>query len=402
MTYNNRLIRHIKKLGPGLITAALVFGPGSLTIASKLGASFGYQLLWVAVISVVFMLVYTAMSARIGLALDKSLLQYVRETYGKPVAWLLGVGVFLVCASFQAGNSIGAGIAFGELTGTDPDIWVALVSGTAISMLFFRSFYKLFEKVMMVMVGFMLLSFFITMFITRPSVSDVMAGFVPSLPTGSEALAIALTASTFSVIGAFFQAYLVREKGWKKEDRSDCINETVTGAAVLGMITLTVLICAGNVLHSQQIEVKSAADMGRTLEPLFGSFTSYMFTLGLFAASFTSLLGNSALGGFIIADAFQLGSGLQDKKVRALIMVIIVAGSAIAIVFDGLPLELIVFASGATILVVPAAALVLLLVANRKIMGDLKNRPLTNVIAALGLIVLIILALRNIHMIFFK
>ena len=391
-----------KKLGPGLITAALVFGPGSLTIASKLGATFQYQLLWVVVLAVLFMLVYTTMAARIGLASEKSLLQYIREKYGKGISWLLGIGIFLVTASFQAGNSIGAGIAFAELFDTSPTPWIILFSLCAIVMLFFKSFYKLFEKVMIGLVAFMLLSFIITMVITKPSLTSVFAGFVPSVPTGSEMLVIALMASTFSVIGAFFQSYLVREKGWKKEDREECIQETIIGAGILGTITLTVLICAGNVLFTQGIEVKSASDMGRTLEPLFGRFTSYMFTFGLFAASFTSLLGNSTLGGTMIADAFLIGEGLKDKKVRFLIMLIIVIGSSIAIAFGTLPLQLIVFASGITILVVPAVAFILLLVANHKMMGGLANKPLTNIIAGIGLLVLLVLAISNLNMIFFK
>ena len=53
----------IKSLGPGVITAALVFGPGSLTINTKLGASYGYSLLWVLILAMLFMSAFTSMSA---------------------------------------------------------------------------------------------------------------------------------------------------------------------------------------------------------------------------------------------------------------------------------------------------------------------------------------------------
>src|SRR5690625_6166961 len=59
------LIRWLKWLGPGFITAALVFGPGSLTLASTLGADYGYTFLWVIVVATVFMMVFTNMSIRI-------------------------------------------------------------------------------------------------------------------------------------------------------------------------------------------------------------------------------------------------------------------------------------------------------------------------------------------------
>ena len=49
------LPERIQQLGPGLITAALIFGPGSLTVGTKLGAGFGYKLLWVIPILIVLM-----------------------------------------------------------------------------------------------------------------------------------------------------------------------------------------------------------------------------------------------------------------------------------------------------------------------------------------------------------
>lgn len=71
--------RWFKSLGPGLITAALVFGPGSLTITSKLGAVYGYNLLWVIVVAALLMLTFTGMGARIGLASEQSLITLFRK-----------------------------------------------------------------------------------------------------------------------------------------------------------------------------------------------------------------------------------------------------------------------------------------------------------------------------------
>ena len=69
----------MQALGPGIITAALVFGPSKMTVATKLGAEFGYGLLWVVVAAIFFMMVYTSMSARIGLASEVSILDLIRQ-----------------------------------------------------------------------------------------------------------------------------------------------------------------------------------------------------------------------------------------------------------------------------------------------------------------------------------
>lgn len=67
-----------KVLGPGVVVAAVCVGPGSVTTASKIGAKYGYDLLWVVAISTVAMAAFTLMSARFGAVQDRSIHQDVR------------------------------------------------------------------------------------------------------------------------------------------------------------------------------------------------------------------------------------------------------------------------------------------------------------------------------------
>ncbi len=391
----------VQTLGPGMITAALIFGPGSLTVTSKLGAGFGFKLLWIILFTTLFMIVFTLMSARIGLTIKHTLLQHIREKYGVAASVIVGMGIFLVTISFQAGNSIGAGIAFAELFNTRTEPWVVFFSLLAIAVLFFRSFYKILEKIMIGMVSLMLLSFLITAIISKPQVVEILQGLSPSIPKGSEILTIALVASSFSIVGAFYQAYLVREKGWDQKDIKTCSRETIIGITMLGSLTLVVMICSGSVLHAQGITVNSATDMGKAIEPLFGKFTAALFMSGLFAASFSSLIGNATIGGTLLADTFNVGNQLKSKKVRLLIMLVIVFGASIAIIYGKLPLQFIVFAQGITIIVVPVMAAMIFLIANNThVMGPLRNRPFTNLIALLGLAILVVLAVTNIKLVF--
>ena len=69
--------RHwLGRIGPGLITAALVLGPGSIVASSRAGAESGYGLVWVLVLASFFMMTFTAMGARLGCALDSTPLQF--------------------------------------------------------------------------------------------------------------------------------------------------------------------------------------------------------------------------------------------------------------------------------------------------------------------------------------
>lgn len=385
-------------MGPGIITAALVFGPGSLTITSKLGAVYGYRLLWVIVIATILMMAFTGMAARIGIATRQSLLGTFRDKWGRWASLFTGVGLFLVTASFQAGNSVGAGIAFAESLNTSPLPWIILITLGGIGLLFSRSFYKVLEKVMIVMVGIMLISFLLTLIVSRPDLPAVAAGLLPAVPEGSLLLVVALVASSFSIAGAFYQAYLVQEKGWKIPEAGEAVKESFTGILLLGTISGMILLSAGSVLHPQGIRVNAAADMGHALRPLYGNWATGLFMLGLFGASFSSLIGNATIGGTLLADALSLGSDLGSKAVKGFISLIMVTGAVIAILFGRLPLELIVFAQGVTIFVVPFIGLGIFIIANdKKIMGSLINGPIANLLGITGLLVLFALAAGNLY-----
>lgn len=390
-------------LGPGLITAALVFGPGSLTITSKLGSLYAYQHVWVILLAVIFMLSYTEMGARIGMATSDSLLRSIQQKWGKVASVILGLGIFAITASFQAGNTIGASLAFAELAGSDTEGWVIAFTLAGISLLFFRSFYQVLEKVMISLVALMLLSFLITLLLAGPDLGALATGLLPTIPQGSEVLSIALIASSFSVVGAFYQGYLVQEKGWRSAEANRGRKEAMAGVLVLGLISFFILTNAASILYPQGIQVNSATDMGLALEPIYGNTAAVIFMLGLFGASFSSLIGNATIGGSLLADAFSLGNTLSSPKVRILIMLVMLIGAGIALRFGRLPLELIVFAQAITVVIAPLVGIAILVLANDKErMGSLKNNLTQNIFAILGLLLLIGLSASQLYLQFIR
>lgn len=393
-------------LGPGIITAALVFGPSKMTITSKMGADYEFGLMWIVIIALFFMGAFTAMCSRIGVVHEKSLLTLIKENFNKNIGIAIGVGIFLVATSFQAGNSIGVGIAIGEATGTSKDIWIITFTILGIALLFFPSFYKIMEKLMIGLVLIMLFCFIATLFLTDINFGKFAAGFVPSLPVGSLPLIIAFTASCFSLVGAFYQTYLIQERK-KVSPEGVSIEQSVrgafTGVAILGFMSSSVLICAAAVLFPKGIHVSSAAEMGKALEPLFGTYASSLFFIGLFGASFSSLVGNATVGGALLGDALGFGSSLSSKKVKVLISVVMILGCFVSVSFGKLPLELIVLAQSVTIFLVPFIGISILVIANsKKVMGENANSLFYKIIGALGLVVIFILMFSNVYDMFLK
>lgn len=393
----------LRSLGPGIIIAAVVFGPSKITITTMLGASFNYSLLWIVVVAILFMIVFMQMSSRIGIATSKSLLTTISDKWGKPVGIAVGIGIFLVAAAFQAGNSIGIGITFAEPTNTSMVIWIVLFNLIAMSLLFFKSFYKILEKIMIALVFLMLFAFITTVVLSKPQLPDIASGFVPSIPTGSFGLVIAFMASCFSLVGAFYQSYLVQERRKLRPNVPQTGKESLVGMCILGLMSAVLMICSAAVLHPKGVVISSAMDMARALEPAFGKYAEYLFLAGLFGASFSSLIGNATIGGGLLSDAFGYGGSLSSASSRALIALVMVIGALVAIAFGKLPLQLIVMAQAVTIFVVPFIGIAIYLVANdKKIMGKYRNKIFSNIIGAIGLLVIISLAIYNFKSLFLK
>lgn len=398
-----KLKKGLLSLGPGIITAALVFGPSKMTITSKLGADYGYSLLWIVIVAIFFMTIFTMMGARIGVATQQSLLTTIRQKWGNAVAVAVGVGIFLVATSFQAGNSVGVGIAVAEASGTSATLWIIIFNLLGISLLFFRAFYKVLEKLMIFLVALMLFAFVTTLFFARPDIAGIAGGLLPELPAGSTGLVIAFFASCFSIVGAFYQSYLVQERIKVNPEIREKRSNSLTGIIILGIMSAIVMICAAAVLNTKGIKVNNASDMARALEPLFGSAAATFFLIGLFGASFSSLVGNATVGGVLLGDALGKGSQLNSKPVKLLIALVMIFGAAIAIKFGKLPLELIVFAQSVTIFLVPFIGIAMYAISNdQKIMGAQVNTWFTKILAALGLLILLFLALSNIKELIFK
>ncbi|MCK0147169.1 divalent metal cation transporter [Arenibacter sp. F26102] len=87
----SKIKRYLKKIGPGIITAALVFGSGCLTIYAKLGTSFWYSLLWVLILTVILMAAFTKMSDRIGLDSSVSFFERIKYELGKPLGFCIPI-----------------------------------------------------------------------------------------------------------------------------------------------------------------------------------------------------------------------------------------------------------------------------------------------------------------------
>ena len=388
-----------KRIGPGLITACVVIGPGSITTSSSIGANAGYSKLWVVIVSVIFMQVYMTMGARLGAVAANAPGDLIREKAGKWLAVLVGCSVFFISAAFQFGNNLGVAAAFQAFSGdTTLLTWLVIGFNTlAISFLFaFKNLYQMLERAMMAFVALMLISFAINLFNLSPSLPDMAAGFVPKA-TAIDLTTLGLVGTTFVITAAFYQAYLVRQKGWKVAEMRDGLIDARIGSVIMALITIMLMSTAAAGLHDgTEVKLGSPVDVAKALQATFGTSAKTIFCLGLFSAAYSSFLVNSMIGGFMAADGLGLGSKPSDLWPRLLTTLALVTGMTVGlatILFGFNPAPAIIAAQAVTVVAAPLVAGVLLwLTSRRDIMGDQVNTPVTTTFAGLGLVLLLAMA----------
>jgi Mn2+/Fe2+ NRAMP family transporter len=376
----------LSKFGPGLIVAATVLGPGSLTVSSKSGALMGYSILWTVVISAIFMTTFTRMAARIGCSQKRSLLELVTDEYGKIWAILTGIMVFLICGGFQTGNNIGVGLSLQAMFGGSIGVWAILFLLIALVIIWIsKDFYQILEKIMLVLVIIMVVSFFVNVFMSKPSISGIASGLIPSKPP-IWGLVIAISATSFSVAGAAYQSYMVQGKGWGKNDIAKAKRDSTFGIIILCGLSALIMITSAAVLAPKDIKVNSAVDMAIQLEPLLGSFAKWIFLFGLLAASFSSFISNAVLGGMMLSDGLGLGRDINSKMVKIFSTILLVFSTLLAVILQQNPIQVLVVAQASTILGGPLVAIILILLGNNEkvLPQEQRNSIVSNIIAVIA------------------
>lgn len=386
-----KISKLLKSVGPGFIIASLVLGPGTITVASRIGSEYGYAFLWVIVMATVFMITYTSMGARFGVVNNNSILQSIADNYGRWFAIAIGISAFLSTSSFQFGNNLGIGIGMEGITGINERVWPIIFTLLGIIFIFrAKNLYKVLERLMKFMVMIMIFAFFINLLLTRSEIAPLARGFVPSkLSPDSLNVVAALMATSFSLAAALYQSYLAQDKGWKKEHLKSSLKDTYIGILLLAIISATILITSAAALHPRGILVNSAADMAMQMEALFGSYAKVIFSVGLCAAAFSSMMVNSVIGGGLLADGLGLGRSMNDRTTKLFIIAILLIGMFVAVFFRGNVIYALIIAQASSMLAVPLIAVGLfLMLNNKKVMGTYRNNLWQNIIAVTGFIVI--------------
>ncbi|MDX1462580.1 MAG: Nramp family divalent metal transporter [Marinirhabdus sp.] len=399
-----------RNIGPGTLVAAAFIGPGTVTICTLAGVQFGFELLWAMGLSIIATLILQEMAARLGLVHGKGLAATVKAELSNPIvrsaAIILILSAILIGnAAYEAGN-ISGGVLGLEALISDAEVgiggyrfnYLSLCIGVVAFALLFIGKYKVIEKALVSLVIIMSVSFLIAAVMTRPDWFQVLQSvFIPTVPSESILMVIALVGTTVVPYNLFLHASLVHEK-WKDASSLPAARKDLYVSIVLGgFVSMAIIICGAAI---QQTNVNNAADLAVGLEPLYGSLAKYVLAIGLFAAGITSAITAPLAAAYVAKDCFGWDGGLTSKPFRMVWMIILLLG----VVFSSVgftSIEIIKFAQVANGLLLPIIAGFLLWVVNRKsVLGAYRNTTLQTGIGVIIVISTLILGARSLFKVF--
>ena len=386
-------------IGPGIITSNVDNDAGGITTYSLAGAEYGLTLLWTLIPITIALIIIQEMCARMGVVSGKGLSDLIRERFGARITFYLMIVLFLS----NLGNTVSefAGVAASlEIFGISRHVSVPL-SAAFVWWLVVKGNYKSVEKVFLFACVFYI-SYIVSGFMGKPDWGAVGSSLLKPtfrMDAGFLTMAVGVIGTTIAPWMQFYLQSSVVDKGLKAADYPYTRMDVILGSITVNVIAFFIIMLCAVTLFQNGVRIESAQDAAQALAPLAGEYCSWLFAFGLLNASLfaASILPISTA--YTICEAFGWESSLNRKFMEApqfygLYSLMVVLGAGIILLPD-MPLIRIMFYSqvinGSILPVI--LVFMLLLVNDKRIMGQYRNGPVMNIVCWLTVGVLTFLSL---------
>ncbi len=389
----------MRRFGPGMLVAAAFIGPGTVTTASIAGANFGFVLMWALLLSIIVTFVLQEMSSRLGIVSGLGLSEALRSSISNHflqaflmilIVSALGIGN----AAFEVGNITGAAIGLSQISSLSISSSVLIV-GILVLILLGTRIFKVLEQILTVLVVIMSLLFLLTMITVEIDYSKLLHGlFTPTVAASSLLTIMALIGTTVVPYNLFLHADASKRK-WKDQEVTQALNNSRADTAISiglgGLITLAIMSTSAVAFFGSSMEI-SSENLARQLEPILGSYSSYIFNFGLFVAGITSAVTAPLAASIAVTEALGWKNDPSSFRFKLVWIIILLIGLLFAY-FGTKPLQAILFAQATNALLLPFLALFLFYVVNNsRLMGSHKNTITINMIALIIIMAVVLLS----------
>ncbi|HPX44536.1 MAG: divalent metal cation transporter [Bacteroidales bacterium] len=388
-------------LGPGIITGSVDNDAGGITTYSVAGAMYGYGMIWTLIPSLIVLLVIQEMNARMGIVTGKGLSDLIRENAGVKVTFFIFIGLLIS----NIGNTTTefAGVAGSmEVFGVSKYISVP-IAAVLVWILVVKGTYKIAERIFLIFSA-SLLTYVVSALMAKPDWGAIGSAVVRpgiSLNTQSLTMIIALVGTTIAPWMQFYMQATVIEKGIKIKEYKFTLVDIIVGCFITVVVAFFIMVACGSTLFPNGVVISEAKDAALSLEPLAGRMASHVFAFGLFVASVFSATILPLATAFYVCEAFGFEAGIdksldEAREFYILYTGILVLSAAIILIPNAPLISISIWSQVLNGILLPVVLVsMILLINNKKIMGNYTNKPFQNIIGwtAVGMLVLMSLAL---------
>jgi len=299
--------------GPAYLVSVGYMDPGNWATDIAGGSHFGYRLLWVLLMSNLMALLLQGLSARLGIVRGRDLAQANRETYPRLVNFCLYILAEIAITACDLAEVLGMAIGIQLLTGLPLIYGVAITALDTFLLLFLQKLgMRRMEVFILSLIAIVGISFFIEIFLAKPSLGEISRGLIPSLPSAAALyVAIGIIGATVMPHNLYLHSALVQKKKKKREEanirQALKLNmwDSTIALNLAFLVNAAILILAGKVFfESGRTEVASISEAYQLLSPLLGTkMASILFAVALIAAGQSSTL-TGTLAGQIVMEGY--------------------------------------------------------------------------------------------------
>jgi NRAMP (natural resistance-associated macrophage protein)-like metal ion transporter len=386
----------LRLLGPGLVTGAADDDPSGIATYSQAGAQFGYGLLWTVFLTTPFMIAIQLVSAWIGRVTGKGLAANVMELAPR---WLVLALVFLLVAAntFNIAADIAAmgeslSLVIGGLNHEHALIFAA--TSTLLQVFVPYSRYAPVLKFLTLT----LFAYVATAFTVKIPWSEALLAAIwpkPVIDSDYFMMVVAVLGTTISPYLFFWQASQeveemhqgklsrplrdLRRGGDPELDRIRI--DTTVGMIFSNLIAFSIILTTAAVLNANGVtNINSATEAAEALRPLAGNFTFFLFALGIIGTGMLAIPVLAGSAAYAVSEAFGWPATLEAQAPDAVGFYSIIAAATVigfGIGFTGIDaIHMLVWSAVLNgIVAVPIMAMMMVIVANSKLMGRFKAKP---------------------------
>lgn len=379
-------------IGPGILVSIGYMDPGNWATGIEGGSKFGYQLLWIMLLSNIMAILLQSLTIKLGIVAQKDLAQACRDYYSKPVSFALWILCEIAIIACDLAEVLGCALGLKLLFGIDLLTAVLVTSLDVLLLLLLQRWgIRVLEAMITVLVFSIFCCFVIELYLAKPSAGEIARGFVPSA-LSQEALyiAVGILGATVMPHNLYLHSSLVQTRDITQNAKSikEAIKynviDTVLSLNASLFINASILIVAATVFYKQNIVVDELTQAHIMLNRTLGGAAAVVFALALFLSGQSSTY-TGTLAGQIVMEGF-LNLRLKKWQRRLITRSLAIIPAIIMVVLKGEQgsKDLLIFSQVVLSMQLPFAIVPLIyFTSSKKYMGEFTNSYFLKVVSVL-------------------